>query len=100
MERFCGSIQPAIKNRCYSYASMSKHVTDEARLTQVQLLYNLQDELSFRANPHPRQCFVHSNCTWHVQCVNPIAIWHTDILKTLHYRPDVHTPPTPNGNRS
>lgn len=61
MERFCGSIQPAIKNRRYPYASMSKHVTDEARLTQVQLLYNLQDELSFRANPHPQQCFVHSN---------------------------------------
>ncbi|KIM60588.1 hypothetical protein SCLCIDRAFT_123748, partial [Scleroderma citrinum Foug A] len=47
MERFCGSIQPTIKNRCFPYASISKYVTDDAHLTQVQLLYDLQDKLSF-----------------------------------------------------
>ena len=80
MERFCGSIQPAIKNRRHPYASITKHVTDEARLTQVQLLYDLQDKLSFRANPHPQLCFIHSNCTYHVQCISPFAIWYADIL--------------------
>ena len=63
MERFCGSIQPTIKNQRFPYASISKYVTDDAHLTQVQLLYDLQDKLSFQANPHPQQCFIDSNCT-------------------------------------
>ncbi|KIM59027.1 hypothetical protein SCLCIDRAFT_27607 [Scleroderma citrinum Foug A] len=37
MERFCGSLQPAIKSRRHPYTSISKHVMDKAHLTQVQL---------------------------------------------------------------
>ena len=83
MERFCGSLQPALKNRRHPYTCISRYVTDDARLTQVQLLYDLQDQLSFRTKPHPQQSFVHSDCTLHVPCINPIAISYADILVSL-----------------
>ncbi|KAF8834466.1 hypothetical protein BDN67DRAFT_861609, partial [Paxillus ammoniavirescens] len=51
MERFCGSLQPAIKSRRHPYASIDRHVVDDARLTQVQLIYNLQSELSLTKPP-------------------------------------------------
>ncbi|KIJ63910.1 hypothetical protein HYDPIDRAFT_66912, partial [Hydnomerulius pinastri MD-312] len=39
MERFCGSLQPAIKSRRYPYASIDNFAVNSARLTQLQLLY-------------------------------------------------------------
>ncbi|KIJ60585.1 hypothetical protein HYDPIDRAFT_98351 [Hydnomerulius pinastri MD-312] len=48
MERFCGSLQGAIKSRRYPYASINNYVVNAARLTQLQLIYNLQHELSLR----------------------------------------------------
>lgn len=48
MERYWGSLLPAIKNRCYPYASLDCHVLDKARLTHIKLLYGLDKELSLR----------------------------------------------------
>ncbi|KIJ70560.1 hypothetical protein HYDPIDRAFT_184816 [Hydnomerulius pinastri MD-312] len=63
MERFCGSLQPAIKSRRHPYASIDRHVVDEARLTQVQLLYNLQSMLTLTKPPSTlaEQSFSHED---------------------------------------
>ena len=74
---------------------------DEARLTQVQLLYDLQDQLSFRTKPHPQQSFIHSDCMFHVPCIDPIAILYANISVTsidptcILLPPRTATPPEP-----
>lgn len=46
MERFCGSLQPAIKSRRYPYASIDNYIVATAQLSQIKLRYNLTQELS------------------------------------------------------
>ncbi|KDQ54188.1 hypothetical protein JAAARDRAFT_135904 [Jaapia argillacea MUCL 33604] len=41
MERYCGSIQPAIKNWHYPWASINRYMIEKARLTEIKLKYNL-----------------------------------------------------------
>ncbi|KAI0371378.1 hypothetical protein BV20DRAFT_1035360 [Pilatotrama ljubarskyi] len=48
MERYCGSLVPAIKNRRYPYASLDRHVLDKARLTHIKLMYGIGNQLTFR----------------------------------------------------
>ncbi|KAH9946895.1 hypothetical protein B0H21DRAFT_857356 [Amylocystis lapponica] len=48
MERFCGTLLPALKNRRYPYASLSHYAVDIAQLYQIELLYDMQQELSLR----------------------------------------------------
>ncbi|KAI0634465.1 hypothetical protein C8Q77DRAFT_1056771, partial [Trametes polyzona] len=47
-ERYCGSLQPAIRNCRYPYSSLNRHALDHARLKHIVLLYNLRDKLTFR----------------------------------------------------
>ncbi|THU93897.1 hypothetical protein K435DRAFT_820122 [Dendrothele bispora CBS 962.96] len=46
MERYCGLIGPAIKSRRFPFASLARHVLDQARLTQIKVFYNVAVELS------------------------------------------------------
>ncbi|KDQ06134.1 hypothetical protein BOTBODRAFT_87909, partial [Botryobasidium botryosum FD-172 SS1] len=39
MERFCGSLLPAIKSRKYPFSSLSHRVRDVAQLSQLKLVY-------------------------------------------------------------
>ncbi|KAI0691672.1 hypothetical protein C8Q76DRAFT_585659, partial [Earliella scabrosa] len=39
MERYCGSLQPAIRNRRFPYASLNRYVLDKARLDQIKLKF-------------------------------------------------------------
>lgn len=43
MERFCGSLQAALKSRRYPWASLNRHLLDLSRLSQIKNLYNLSD---------------------------------------------------------
>ena len=81
MERFCGSLQPAIKSQCHPYMSISKHVTDKAHLTQVQVLYDLQDQLSLQASPCSGQLFAHPKCMLH--CISNISSGLTSLCYTI-----------------
>ncbi|KAI0645014.1 hypothetical protein C8Q79DRAFT_911885 [Trametes meyenii] len=45
MERFCGSLQPAIRSRRYPYASLNRYVLDRARLSHIKQIYDLGDAL-------------------------------------------------------
>ncbi|KAF5353611.1 hypothetical protein D9758_013768 [Tetrapyrgos nigripes] len=46
MERYCGIIQPAIRSRHFPYASLGRYILEDARLTQIKVLYDVADELS------------------------------------------------------
>ncbi|KAL1686983.1 hypothetical protein GGG16DRAFT_63249 [Schizophyllum commune] len=45
MERFCGVLGRAVKNRKHPYISLSHRVRDVAQLNQIKLIYCLSDEL-------------------------------------------------------
>ncbi|THU81651.1 hypothetical protein K435DRAFT_571382, partial [Dendrothele bispora CBS 962.96] len=48
MERYCGMIQLAIRSRRFPYASLGRHVLEDARLTQIKVLYDVADDLSLK----------------------------------------------------
>lgn len=48
MERYCGTIQPAICSRRHPFASLAWHVLEDAQLTQIKIYYDVIDELSLR----------------------------------------------------
>lgn len=45
-ERYCGSLQPAIKSRRFPYASLDRYATECAQLTQIKAIYDITEELS------------------------------------------------------
>ncbi|PIL32951.1 hypothetical protein GSI_05069 [Ganoderma sinense ZZ0214-1] len=51
MERYCGALGPAIRSRRFPYTSLNCFVLDHARLSQIRLLYGLQDTLPIRLTP-------------------------------------------------
>ncbi len=54
MERFCGSLQAALKSRRFPWASLNRHLLDLSRLSQIKNLYNLSDaELLLREHALP-----------------------------------------------
>ncbi|KAJ7752315.1 hypothetical protein B0H16DRAFT_1546550 [Mycena metata] len=50
-ERFCGSIGPGIRSRRFPWASLDRHVFENAQLTQIKVVYNVADELSLTDPP-------------------------------------------------
>lgn len=39
MERYCGTLQHAIRSRRFPYSSLNRYVLDQARLVQIKLIY-------------------------------------------------------------
>lgn len=48
MERYCGTLQPAIRSRRFPYASLDRFVLESAQLTQIKAVYNCAEELNLR----------------------------------------------------
>ncbi|KAF7349597.1 hypothetical protein MSAN_01685200 [Mycena sanguinolenta] len=46
MERYCGSLQPGIRSRRFTWASLDRYVVEKAQLTQIMTVYNAFSELS------------------------------------------------------
>ena len=51
MERYCGRLQPAIRNRRFPYSSLDRYVLDAARLDQIKLLYGPQTAQELALGP-------------------------------------------------
>src|ERR1700736_6661657 len=49
MERYCGSLLPAIKSRRFPFPSIDRYITEVAQLAQVKMYHRLYDVLSFQA---------------------------------------------------
>ncbi len=47
-ERFCGILLPAVKSRRFPYASLSSYAADIAQLSQIELKYDLHEQLSLK----------------------------------------------------
>jgi len=45
MERYCGSLTPAIRSRKWPNASINRRMLEQAQLYQTQMVYNLHDQL-------------------------------------------------------
>ncbi|KAF7302298.1 hypothetical protein MIND_00797300 [Mycena indigotica] len=45
MERFCGTLTPAIRSRRHPWASLDRHILEVAQLTQVKMVYNVVRDL-------------------------------------------------------
>jgi hypothetical protein len=65
MERFCGSLQPAIRSRRYPYASLDRYITESSQLRQIANLYDIASVLALHPPPEPivRGAFSHVHCT-------------------------------------
>ena len=48
MERYCGSLLPAIRSRRFPFPSIDRHVTEVAQITQIKMYHRLDNALSFR----------------------------------------------------
>lgn len=55
IERFCGSLSPAVKSRRFPYASISRHITEVAQLEQIKLAHNLSECLALSKPKGPIQ---------------------------------------------
>jgi hypothetical protein len=49
MERYCGSLAPAVKSRRFPFASIDRYVTELAQLVQIKVFHRLGDVLSLWA---------------------------------------------------
>ena len=64
IERFCGLLIPAVKNRRFPYASLSNYAVDVAQLKQIALTYNLDETLALHdpEDNEPKPQFRHHGC--------------------------------------
>jgi hypothetical protein len=53
MERFCGSLQPAIQSRRYPYASLNRFISESSQLRQIVQLYDDSEALALRPATDP-----------------------------------------------
>jgi hypothetical protein len=65
IERFCGSLLPAVKSRRFPYASLDRHVTEGAQLLQIKLARDLHEVLDLRPQKRAVQGqFLHPSCEY------------------------------------
>ncbi|KAF7298334.1 hypothetical protein MKEN_01358000 [Mycena kentingensis (nom. inval.)] len=50
MERFCGTLTPAIRSRRHPWASLDRHILEVAQLTQIKMVYNVVEELDLEGD--------------------------------------------------
>jgi hypothetical protein len=48
MERYCGSLTPAIRSRRFPFPSIDRYITEVAQLTQIKTYHQLHDALSLQ----------------------------------------------------
>ena len=52
MERYCGSLVPAVRSCRFPFASIDRYITEVAQLTQIKMFHQLHDVLSLKAAKH------------------------------------------------
>lgn len=73
MERFCGSLLPAVKSRKHPYVSLAHRVRDIAQLSQIKLIYGLSDELDLSNQK------VRANSAEHIDGCESSRPWASDV---------------------
>jgi hypothetical protein len=67
MERFCGTMQRAIRSRRFPYASVDRYVVESTQLHQIAILYNIAADLSLQTPRTLAGAYCHPKC----MCVSP-----------------------------
>jgi hypothetical protein len=64
-ERFCGRLLPHIRSRRHPFSNIDNFVVASAKLSQIKIMYNLDEELSLRPKNAEalRGSFSHPSCT-------------------------------------
>jgi hypothetical protein len=64
-ERFCGRLLPQIHSRRHPFSNIDNFVIASAKLSQIKIMYNLDEELSLRPKKAEviRGSFSHPSCT-------------------------------------
>ncbi len=65
MERYCGDLKKNVKSRRHPYVSLNNYITADAHLKQIELMYNLRNDLSFEP-PKIDHSFSHQSCTYFI----------------------------------
>lgn len=90
MERYCGSLQPAIRSRRFPYASIDRHVIDMARLAHIKIIYNAHDALCL-APPKQMRGIIVPDCGYSLSlaCCQPaqIRVSHVSTDPTCSLQP-------------
>ena len=73
MERYCSTLQPAIRSRCFPYASIDRYVVEDAQLTQIKVVHNMAEELALRAPQRaiPQGAYACPFCELHIILLSP-----------------------------
>jgi hypothetical protein len=64
-EWFCGRLLPKICSRCHPFSNIDNSVVASAKLSQIKIMYNLDEELSLCPKKAEALCdsFSHPSCT-------------------------------------
>ena len=65
-ERFCGRLLPEIRSRRHPFSNIDNFVVSSAKLSQIKIVYNLDEELSLR----PKKAEVLRNSVSHLSCTS------------------------------
>jgi hypothetical protein len=63
-ERFCGRLLPEIRSRRHPFSNIDNFIVASAKLSQIKIMYNLDEELSLRPKKAEvlRGSFAHPSC--------------------------------------
>jgi hypothetical protein len=82
MERYCGTLRRAIRNRRFPSASLDRFVTESAQLAQIMHLYAIANDLSLRPPPGDTGEFSDPHCMSYLHfdpCTSPMFAHRSDM---------------------
>ncbi|RDX43780.1 hypothetical protein OH76DRAFT_1458261 [Lentinus brumalis] len=83
-ERFCGILLPAVKSRRFPYASLSSYAADIAQLSQIELKYDLHEQLSLKPESRTTSDEYSYQCDAYPKCMLLGPRRTEDVNKSLH----------------
>ena len=90
-ERFCGRLLPQIHSRRHPFSNIDNFVVASAKLSQIKIVYNLDEELSLR----PKRADVIRGSFSHPSCMSMSCSTQTLSYRHRILRPQICSPSTP-----
>jgi hypothetical protein len=93
-ERFCGRLLPEIRSRRHPFSNIDNFVVASAKLSQIKIMYNLDQELSLR----PKKAEVLRGSFSHPSCASMSSfLFQSNSFSYRHWilRPQICSPSTP-----
>jgi len=56
MERYCGYLQAGLRSQTHPWANLNNWILHKAYLEQINIYYNLDNDLKITASAHISQC--------------------------------------------